>query len=68
MLEEVGSQSKQSQRRKPRYAAATFYLVLTVALFVFGVSGNPQSLIGAAVVGLYTVYLFRGGRFVLFFW
>lgn len=54
-----------SERRRSK--AWLFYLVLTVAsLFAIG-SAGPQILIGTAILAAYTIYLYRGGRFVIFF-
>ena len=52
---------------RTRSKAWIFYLVLTVAsVFVVAVAG-PQVLIATVLLGLYTVYLYRGGRIVVFF-
>lgn len=45
-----------------------YYTFLTIVCIVLAVKGTPQTLIGAALFGLYAVYLYRGGRFVIWFW
>lgn len=69
-MQELGSQTTATtgRRRRPHYVAATFYLIIAIAGVVVGVSQAPAALIAAVVAGLYSVYLFRGGRFVIWIW
>jgi hypothetical protein len=55
-------------RRRPHYIAATFYLVLAVLGIVAAVNGHPSSLVLTAIAGAYSMYLYRGGRFVIWIW
>jgi hypothetical protein len=54
-------------RTRKRSIAWLFYAAICVACIVVAFQ-QPAALIGAAVTGLYAVYLWRGGRFVLWFW
>lgn len=69
-MQELGSNTTAAtvRRRRPHYIAGTFYLLIAIFGVVFGVSQQPSLLIGAAIAGLYSVYLFRGGRFVIWIW
>jgi hypothetical protein len=56
------------QRTKRRSAAWIYYAVLSLVGVVAAAAGTPQALLGTAVAALYAVYLFRGGRVVIWFW
>lgn len=56
------------KRRKPHWFAGTFYLAFAVLGIVAAVQGVPSGLFVTVVAGLYALYLFRGGRIVIFFW
>jgi hypothetical protein len=49
---------------RARSVAWVFYGLLSILSLVLAFS-EPHLLIGALVTGLYSIYLFRGGRFVL---
>ena len=67
LSEENDMQPSPPRTTRRRSIAWVFYLVLTVAsLFAVGPVG-PQVLILTAILAAYTVYLYRGGRFVIFF-
>jgi hypothetical protein len=53
---------------RPRSAAWMYYAVISVLLVIGAFSGLPSALLFAAVTGVYSVYLFRGGRYVLWIW
>lgn len=56
-------------RRKPRYVLGTFWLLLTVVAFVSGVSGGGAApLLLSPLLLLYSIYLYRGGRWGLIIW
>ena len=56
-----------AQGRK-RSVAWVYYMIITVLLIIVAVSTSAGALGGAAITGLYSFYLFRGGRFVLWLW
>jgi hypothetical protein len=60
--------STQTRRRKPHWIAGTFYLLLAIGGIVLTTQGKPAGLILTLLAGLYAVYLYRGGRVVVFFW
>jgi hypothetical protein len=63
----MSSSPMNGSTRRRRSKAWIFYLVLTMAsVFAVG-SAGPQVLIATVLLGLYTLYLYRGGRIVLFF-
>jgi len=55
-----------SQRRK-RSAAWVYYALITLGAVVAGFSA-PALFLFALFTGLYSSYLYRGGRFVVWFW
>lgn len=63
----IGPLARDSQRR-PHWVAGTFFVLLAAVGVAMAVSGKPVTLFPAAVCGLYSVYLFRGGRIVIWFW
>jgi hypothetical protein len=57
------------QVRTRRSKAWVYYTIITVLIVIGAISaGKPVGLLGALVTGLYAVYLYRGGRFVLWLW
>jgi hypothetical protein len=56
------------QRRKPHWIAGTFYLVLAVGGLIATAHGQLVGLLATILCGLYAVYLYRGGRVVIWFW
>ncbi|MCW2940945.1 MAG: hypothetical protein JWN00_3930 [Actinomycetia bacterium] len=58
----------QQNMRPKRSKAWILYGVLAVSS-LFAIPSHPvQGIIGSVVCGLYSRYLFRGGRFVLWIW
>jgi hypothetical protein len=58
----------QRVRPKPHYFVGTFYLLVTLAAIALAVqAADPKPLLVAVLTGLYSVYLFRGGRWVIVF-
>jgi hypothetical protein len=53
--------------RRKRSIAWLFYAAICIACLVVAFQ-QPAALIGAAITGMYSVYLWRGGRFVLWIW
>lgn len=51
---------------RPRSVAWVFYTVLAVCALIAGF-GHPAMFLGAIGLGAYAWYLFRGGRFVVWF-
>lgn len=41
------------------------YAFIAIVAFFVGVTAVPAALVGAALSGLYSLYLFRGGRVVI---
>lgn len=60
--------SSTARKAKIHWVAAMFYLLLAVGGIVMASSGKPSGLVATAVAGAYSVYLFRGGRVVVWFW
>jgi hypothetical protein len=50
-----------------RSAAWIYYAVIAVGALILGFQ-HPAFLLVAIIAGLYSTYLFRGGRFVIWFW
>ena len=55
-----------SPPRRRHTVAAVVYLLLTI-FAVLAAFSKPQLWIAAILLGGYTTYLFRGGRWVIFF-
>jgi hypothetical protein len=53
---------------RTRSKAWAYYLVLAFASFVGAFAGHPIGLIAPAACGLYSRYLYRGGRIVFWIW
>jgi hypothetical protein len=62
------SGSDPAQRAVHRSKAWIYYAVLAVAALVATPSTGWQTLLAALAFGLYSGYLFRGGRVVIWFW
>jgi hypothetical protein len=60
----AGSQIKDKRRSK----AWVYYLILAVLSFIALCTGQSGGLVGMALFGLYSLYLYRGGRIVVWFW
>jgi hypothetical protein len=60
---QTGSLLRTADGRR-RSAAWIFYALCAIACLVAS-PAHPKSILGAAIAGLYAIYLFRGGRFVL---
>jgi hypothetical protein len=55
--------------RPRRSAAWVYYAALAVLGVVLTVAaGTPGLLVPAALCGAYSIYIFRGGRIVIWFW
>lgn len=50
-----------------RSAAWIYYALIALGGLILGFQ-HPAFLLVAAIAGLYSTYLFRGGRFVIWFW
>lgn len=57
-----------TKRRRRRSKAWFYYAGLTVLSFCVLCTGQLIGLVGMALFGLYSFYLYRGGRFVFWFW
>jgi len=57
-------------RATPRRRSKTwvYYALLSLGGFIALCTGQLLGLAGMALFGLYTVYLYRGGRIVIWFW
>ena len=64
MGQQLGTQP--ARRAKRHYIAATFYTLLAVLGLIATFAGQPSGLLATAICGLYAIYLWRGGRFVVF--
>lgn len=59
----------QPPRRRRRSIAWIYYSIIAViSVFAAISTGKPQILIATALCAAYAVYLFRGGRIVLWIW
>ena len=62
------SQDVRTQRR-PRYFLGTFWLGLAVLAFIAGVKGGSAALVLLSPLMLiYSIYLYRGGRYGFIVW
>lgn len=57
-------------RGRPRRSVAWVYygIIAIIAVFAAMSTGKPAVLIAAALSAAYAVYIFRGGRFVIWIW
>lgn len=62
------NESPLRQRGRKRSIAWVFYAALTIVSLFTVPSVGLKGLIGTVLLGLYSWYLFRGGRFVLWIW
>lgn len=53
---------------RPRSKAWVYYSILSGLSFVAVCTGVIAGLAGTVLFGLYAVYLYRGGRVVIWFW
>jgi hypothetical protein len=60
--------SQRAARRKRRSIAWVVYAFLTVASVSALITGHVVGLAGLVLFGPYARYLYRGGRFVIWFW
>ena len=51
-----------------RSKAWVYYALLTFGSFLAVCNGATIGLVGMLLFGLYAVYLYRGGHFVIWFW
>lgn len=62
------SQLAQPQGSNRHYIAGTFWLVIGVISLIAGVKTSvPLVFVGIAAIA-YSIYLYRGGRYVMFIW
>lgn len=60
----------QVQRRRPHYIAGSFWALITLGAIFYTFSSAPGHLNGiwiGLITLTYTIYLYRGGRWVIFF-
>ena len=55
-------------RARRRSTAWVYYAIIAVLGIVAAGSSHGSTLVVTALAGLYSVYLFRGGRIVVWFW
>lgn len=55
------------QRRRPRVVLGTFWAVISLLLFVAGFHGFWQGIVAGVATAGYSVYLYRGGRYGVWF-
>lgn len=69
-MEESRTQETQQEnpRRRRRSIAWVYYAILAAVGLYLGFDVNASLLIPGALCAMYSVYLFRGGRFVLWIW
>ena len=53
---------------RPRSVAWVYYTIITILLLIATVTTTVGAIVFALLTGLYGMYLFRGGRFVLWLW
>jgi len=56
------------RRRRRHWVAGTFWMVIAVAGVFAAFQGSPASILVTVVTLPYALYLYRGGRFVLWIW
>lgn len=59
---------QETQKRRRRSIAWVYYAILAAVGLYVGFDVNASLLIPGALCALYSVYLFRGGRFVVWIW
>ena len=64
-MQPVGRQTGTAARRSKAWI---YYAVLAVISLVAIPAVGWRGLLGAAATGLYSAYLYRGGRVVIWFW
>lgn len=65
MVQELNAANR---RRRPHYIAALFYLFVAVLGVAALVSGQFVGIVVTLIAAPYSVYLFRGGRVVVWIW
>ena len=65
---QVQQRQQENQKRRRRSVAWVYYAILSAVGLYAGFDVNASLLIPGALCALYAVYLFRGGRFVLWIW
>lgn len=67
-MSNIPGDTRQHARRRRRSIAWIYYAIIAVVA-LFGIpSTHGLSLIAVAVAAAYAIYLFRGGRIVIWFW
>lgn len=57
-----------SSRVRKRSLAYIYYGIVALICLIGTVSAGPVALLVAALMGGYAIYLYRGGRIVIWFW
>ncbi|WP_043717805.1 hypothetical protein [Kutzneria sp. 744] len=65
MNQDNGTQNKPTRKRS---LAWIYYSVIAVVATCFGFATDIRALLLAVIAAAYAVYLYRGGRFVLWIW
>jgi hypothetical protein len=60
--------SQTTPGRAQRSKAWVYYALLTMASLIAVCTGQVMGLVGMALFGLYALYLYNGGRVVIWFW
>lgn len=60
--------ARQPARRRRSIAWIYYSIIAVVSVFAAISTGKPQVLIATALCTAYAIYLYRGGRFVLWIW
>jgi hypothetical protein len=61
-------QPENTKPKRKRSVAWLYYALISIVSLIAAFGVDPRALIVTAVCGAYSVYLFRGGRFVLWIW
>lgn len=62
------TETETPRRVRRRSKAWVYYALLTILSLIALCAGQIAGLAGMAIFGLYAVYLYRGGRIVIWFW
>jgi hypothetical protein len=61
-------ETQQNRPTRRRSIAWVYYAILAIAGIWIGFSAHIAALLPGVLCALYSAYLFRGGRFVLWIW
>jgi hypothetical protein len=59
---------QQLSGKRSRSKAWVYYALLAFGNFIVAVTSSPAALLAVLICALYSLYLYRGGRFVLWIW